>query len=197
MRFASLFSLLLFVTSNHSIAQIDFAKAISSNNGVPSNWNSNVINGKQWILTRYLTVQESKIESADARATQIKYQFLANEILMLPFKIDTFKLLPATYFPNERTFYVSANQCRPNAVSYLETFPYKINYLDSTYLILEEIDLGHFDLSTGKVLTDQEFKAKQDDVRKKRLSKPVDSVTIGPGFFSGTPIRLLMVFKKE
>lgn len=81
------------------------------------------------------------------------------------------------YFINENTFNFRPEIVSKNDSAILSN-PYKIRFIDSTYLIIEPINLMYFDFVTGRILTEQEYQKKKTDIENSRKNKPLLNIEI-------------------
>ena len=169
--------------------QLNYDHAMSSSL-VPSNWNSQLINALKWALVKTVTYDAGKTKTyTDGNFSNLFYKFFYTSFYTFLNLQDTTKY-EIHYFPAENTFYFcSSSNSKFQNIAY---YPYRLRYLDSDYLILEPIDLMHFDFGTGKILNEQEYQKKINDIENSRANKPKWKIMI-----KGKPVpKVYWVFKK-
>ena len=170
--------------------QLNYDHAMSSS-FVPSNWNVQLINSLKWALVKTVVFDADKTKTyTDRNSSNLFYKFFDTSFYTFLNLQDTTKY-KIHYFPSENTFYFrsSPNSKFQNIAS---SYPYKLRYLDSIYLILEPIDLMQFDFETGKILNEQEYQKKINDIENSRANKPKLKITI-----KSKPVpKVYWVFKK-
>lgn len=158
-------------------SQTDLEKILSQERSIPENWVTIISSRSKWNIsdwafigdrTRKFYLSNSAWKVQEKGAT---YQFRSNNVSKFPFLIDTINTLPAVYFPNEGTFFITHTILLDNK-PFIAKYPFRIYYLDSTKLALEHLDLAHFDYETGKILTKEELEKKIIDNQNKRKDQP-------------------------
>jgi hypothetical protein len=159
--------LLLFLSSFSIVicsqAQIQL-KNIELGKNVPSQWTDSIIKRSRWALIELGTIEGRKIKQvAITEKKDITYNFSSFYCEILPGwevlymqKVDTFKTFNIKYFPEENTMSITLDY-DVGIKGFYKKY-YKIVYLQNGDLILEEIDVFHFDTLTGKVLTEEQSK---------------------------------------
>ena len=144
-------------------AQIDIEKTVTQNQTIPVNWVDIITKGATWKVktTIWIGNKSRKVyreHDADnlENSVPITYQFLSGFLTKMPMLIDTFETLPITYFPSENTFYFSYT-LNSGDKSVIQKFPFKVLFLDSAFMVIEHLELTHFNYDIGKVLSDEEF----------------------------------------
>jgi len=158
-------------------SQTDLEKILSQERSIPENWVTIISSQPKWNIidwtfigdqTRKVYLSNSAGKS-DEQATV--YQFRSNNVSKFPSLIDTTNTLPAVYFPNQETFYITHTILLDNK-PFIVKYPFRVYYLDSTKLALEHLDQAHFEYETGKILTKEESEKKNLDNQNKRKDQP-------------------------